>query len=58
MWSSVATCLASTKGSRSGRMMTPVMKRSFVVTAAIAAIQISGSGSEPPGPPGSRPLGA
>ena len=34
------------------------MKRSRVVTAAIAAIQISGSGNAPPGPPGSRPPGA
>jgi hypothetical protein len=33
------------------------MKRSFVVMAAIAAIQISGSGSAPSGPPGSRPVG-
>jgi len=39
-------------------MMTPVMKRSVVVTAAIAVIQISGSGNDPPGPPGSRPPGA
>ena len=57
MKSRVAVSLARTRGLRCGSTMTPVRKRSRVVSAATWASQIKGSGRSVDGPPGSLPVG-